>query len=211
MTLDLRDRCRHLLRPSSARRRRRLAAVALVAAACAIVGLRSLSGSPADRSAFGPMRRAPVARTNLSVGTVITPAMIEWRELPADLVTGDIPDRPDGRVVIAPILAGEVVNAHRLAGDGVDGLAAITPRGGRAITIARDDTTPAVRAGERVELFGPDRRSGASVQVVRVARDAIVLAVTDRGVTVGVREVDVAETARAALDGAVIIAVIGPG
>ena len=212
MSRHLRTSFDDLTRPLRASSRwRRIAAIATLALLGGFLGLHQLSSAASDRAAFGELRRVPVTRVDLAVGTTIAANQFEWRDLPTAVIPRGVVDRPEGRVVLQPILAGEVISTRRLAGPRANGLAAITPRGARAITVAREATTPAVRPGEHVDLYGPEPRTTAGGRVSRIAHDAVVLELDDSSVTLAVRDVEAADSARAALDGAVIVAVIGPG
>ncbi|MDZ7732686.1 MAG: SAF domain-containing protein [Acidimicrobiia bacterium] len=58
-----------------------------------------------------------VATREAPAGHVVGDDNLRWEERPADLVTDPVTDGPTGRVVIHPVLAGEVLAADRLTPD----------------------------------------------------------------------------------------------
>jgi Flp pilus assembly protein CpaB len=177
----------------------------------------------ATRAAFGELRRVPVARSDVAVGDEVEVGDVAWTDLPTALVPPGVAPEPEGRVASEPIAAGEVVLDRRLSGSG-SGPVALVPPGGRALALPVDASTPALAVGDRVDLYTPAELAGASLGTDvadaargvaqgarRVARGATVVAVDAEAVTVAVRASEAAAVARAVLDGAVVVALVGPG
>jgi Flp pilus assembly protein CpaB len=123
-------------------------------------------------------------------------------------------DELDGRVVVAPIVAGEVVLERRLAPAGLTGVAALVPAGHRAVAVPVDPSlgaiSPDVRVGDRVDVLAVfDVMDGSEPPAGVVAGSVSVIAVDDRRVTVSVRDGDAARVAFAAARGTVALAVVG--
>jgi len=120
-----------------------------------------------------------------------------------------------GRTVHERIEPGEAMVDARLAPPDLVGVAARTPTGRRAMAIPLDDRAPPLVAGQRVDLYagdaapsgpGPDGLATGRL----IARDAVVVDVDDRHVTVAVGNADVSAVAAALIESTVIIAVAGP-
>jgi Flp pilus assembly protein CpaB len=150
---------------------------------------------------------------------VLTEADITWRTLPDDAVGPAAiteADAPIGRVVAAPVDADEVISRRRLAPDGLRGLAALVPEGSVAVAVARDENTPPLERGQRVEVLSaagvdPVARPSANgapgaVEATRVATGALVIDVGDDRVLLAIGREDAPGVAAAVLDGAVVLA-----
>jgi Flp pilus assembly protein CpaB len=199
-------------RRSPSRLGRWVLAAGLALCAAAVVG--DLAGAAADTVAgLGVTRRVVVARHDLEPGQVVADADVGWQarpraELPDSAIDGDVV----GRVVTAPIVAGEVVSTRRLAPDGVRGLAALVDEGDRAMAVPIEGTGLHVQVGDRVDVLAPDpaddvlgrRRSAAPV-----ADDALVIDVTDTAVTLAVAETEAADLAGALGRGVPVLALVG--
>jgi Flp pilus assembly protein CpaB len=172
-----------------------------------VVTLRSVSAATALRDTYGHRIGVTVARSDLAVGHVINTRDLERRELPAGLVADGAAADPLGRTVIEPIVAGEVIIDRRLSGSPAAGLDALIAAGSRAVTLERTGVTPPVDPGDRVDLFAPAARG----TVVRIARRARVIEVTDRTVTVAVAENEAPAVARASIESTLAMALIGAG
>ena len=112
----------------------------------------------------------------------------------------------------AVIDAGEVVSRRRLAPEGVHGLAALVPKGSVAVAVARDEHTPPLERGQRVNVLttagldpaGPGLGTdadGAPVEAQRVAKNALVVDVADDRVLIAVRDDESGTVAAALLNG----------
>jgi Flp pilus assembly protein CpaB len=154
--------------------------------------------------AYGTRRLTATATRDLAIGTEIRSDDVAWRELPAGLVVGSPLDDSLGRIVTAPILAGEALVAERLAPDGARGPMALAPPGGRALAIPVADGRPPARVGDRVDVVAVPL--DGSTRARRVANEAVVVDVGDDAITVAVRPDELAGTARAVFEGTAILA-----
>lgn len=185
----------------------RWAAVAAVAAVAGL-GTRSIVGdADRERDRWGPSTPVAVATKDLVAGAVIGTDDVALAPRPRTMVPDDAIDDVVGRVVTAPIAPGEVVLERRLAG-GTGPLALLDP-GAVAFAVPVDTATPPLRPGDRVDVFAPvDSGSRATVGATRIARRAVVVAVDDRRVMLGVDGTAAPVVARALLDTAVVLAVV---
>ncbi len=162
-----------LRRPRSPATLLRRCLAALLAVGALVLALR-----PPDPPAAAPLPGTPVvtAATDLSAGTTLTGASLSVTELAA-APGGAAADPGDlvGRVLAAPLRAGEPVTDVRLVGPG---LTALLPAGQVAAPVRLADLAVAALAGpgDRVDVLAtaPDAaRAGV------VARGALVLAAPD--------------------------------
>ncbi|MFC4782967.1 RcpC/CpaB family pilus assembly protein [Nocardioides sp. MAHUQ-72] len=146
-------------------RRRRLLAAALTAVAVA-TGLHATAAPPP------PALSVRVAARDLPAGSVLAADDLAEADLSPDAAPAGLVDHPEGRVLAAPLRAGEPVTDVRLVGPA---LAAAHP-GRVAMPVRLPDAGMAglLRPGDRVDLVAADPQgSGARV----VAADVPVLAV----------------------------------
>ena len=130
-----------------------------------------------------------------------------------------VADAPVGRVVTEPLVTGEVIVERRLSGGTATGAAALVGPGRRALAVPVEATPPGLEVGDRVEAYAPATTGGSLADLARaqgsgarrVARDALVIAVDDRSVTVSVAGAEAAGLAAAVLDGALTLALVTPG
>ncbi len=163
---SLRDRLARLARTvrRAVLRRRRLLA-ALLAAVAVASGIRAAAAPPPAR--VGVL----VAAHDLAAGSVLGSDDLTTARFAADTVPAGLGGSPEGRVLAAPLRAGEPVTDVRLVGRA---LAASYP-GLTAVPVRLPDAGMAdlLRVGDRVDLVAADPQgSGASV----VAADVPVLA-----------------------------------
>lgn len=192
------------------RHRGRIAFWPLTLAAAVTAGLLTLDAvGRAERTAadFGGRVVVAVASRDLDVGHEVVEDDLLWRELPAVLLPAGRLDEPVGRVVTAPVLEGEPLVAPRLGPDGLVGPTALIGPGRRALVVSRPDGADTLRVGDAVDLLSAD--SIGSGHATWVARDAAVVALGDASATIAVDEHDAPAAARAALDGTIVIALIG--
>jgi Flp pilus assembly protein CpaB len=192
-----------------------LAAAALLALAtvAAINGLTA--DARAQAAAFGRLRAVPVAARSLDAGDEVGPEDVTTRRLPAALIPrGGVAARPEGRVVVVPVAAGEVLLEAKLAPWGLKGAAALLPDGTRALAIPVSEGTPPLSVGNHVDLlatFSPDQPAATSPDPsFPVAEDALVVAVGHDTVTVAVDQRAAPAVAYAIAAGTVIIALTSP-
>ncbi len=185
---------------------RRLLATAAAAVIAGAVTARVVARADELATAYGQRQPVPVAVRELATGTEIGTDDWEWRELPVQLFGGTPADEPTGRTAVATIFAGEAIIAERIAPAGVDGPMALAPDGTRALAIPVDDRLPPLDVGDEVDVLSvwaddPERAR-------RVASAARVVAVSDTAITVAVESDELGPTARAALEGSAVIALV---
>ena len=184
---------------------RRLVAALLAAGALALA-LR-----PPEPPAAAPPPGVPVvtAAADLPAGTPLTGASLTVAELPA-APAGTVADPGDlvGRVLAAPLRAGEPVTDVRLVGPG---LTALLPAGQVAAPVRLADLAVAGLAapGDRIDVLAtaPD-----SARAEVVARGALVLAAPDDGglLVLAVDEATAATLAAAATAATLTLSLPGP-
>ena len=179
----------------------------VVVVAFAVTEHRASTAAQA-RQRWGDTRTVAVARHRIVIGSTIDPASIETQSWPAALVPeGALESAPDGRVAIATIEAGEAVLRARVAPDGLEGIAALVPDGWRALAVPVAPTVIALRVGDRVDLIAGFDVTGTTADrspSLTVARDAIVVAVDEKRVTVAVSGDDAERVAFAIVAGTVV-------
>lgn len=149
-------------------RRRRLVAVVLVAGAVA-ASLHTLAPPPPASTGVR------VAARDLPAGHVLEEGDLVDARVPPDVVPAGVVGDPAGRVLAAPLRAGEVVTDVRLVGAD---LAAGQPVGTVALPVRLSDAGQAalLTVGDRISLVATDPRAGTAEPL---ADDARVLAVPD--------------------------------
>jgi Flp pilus assembly protein CpaB len=185
-------------------------AVAILVVTTGVVVSSMSREAEVARQAFGDLERVPVARRTLAAGERIGAGDVEWRELPARLVSGLPPDEVVDQVVSATIYAGEPIVAPRLAPDGAGAVAARVPAGRHALAVPVTVGSPAVEVGDVVDLLAVATPDPSGPAPERVARRAPVVDVTDEAVTVAVDADEVRSTAFALGTGAVVIVLTSP-
>lgn len=163
----LRTRGRRVRRAVLARRR---VLAALLAGVAALAGLRAVAAPPPETTDVLVAVRDLPAGEPLAAGDVAT---VPW---PAGTAPAGLVEHPAGRVLAAPLRAGEPVTDVRLVGPG---LAQAAP-GLVAVPIRVPDAGVAglLRAGDRVDLLATDPAGGRTGQV---AGHVLVLAVPGVG------------------------------
>ena len=178
----------------------------------------------ARRQAWGDAVQVVVAARPLSAGDVVGPGDMTVQQWPAAMLPdGALAEVPAGRTVVAQIVAGEAVVADRVAPTGLRGVAALIPEGHRAIAVPSSSggfgtDVPAFAVGDRVDVLATfdvidvdDLEASRSEPTGIVARDALVVDVTETAVTVAVLEHDTTRVAFAVARGTVTLALIGAG
>lgn len=219
----LRPKPRHPLprrRPSAMlalRRRPRLWWALVVVLALGVGAAVSSATSRAEeaRQAWGEVTAVVVATEAVDAGAPLTPAALRIEERPVALVPSSaLTEVPVDRVAGAPILAGEVVVAERLAGEGLRGAAALLPPGTRAVAVpAERGLTPPVAVGDRVDvvvaLGGDEAQRGGAPPGFTLVEAALVVDVSEEAVTIAVPRGDTARVAVALGTGAITLALVG--
>ena len=160
---------------------------------------------------YGTSQRVAVAARDLVAGETIGRGDVELREVPSGLVPdGALDEIPAGQTVRAPVYAGEVVVAARLAPLGLRGTAALLPTGARAIAVPVDAATGlALDIGDSVDvLVALDPSVAADEPAVTVARGAVVVAVGEASVTIAVTADEAPRLAFALSQGTVTLALV---
>lgn len=189
--------------------------VAGTAAAGAGLMVSSLVGrAEAARQAWGETAAVVVATRDLAPGDRLDAGALALERRPLAMVPASaLTALPERRVAAAAVVEGEVVVAERLAGEGVDGAAALLPPGTRAMAIPADPSlTPPVEVGDRVDLVvalaaPPD--GGGGQPGFTLVGEAVVVAVTDAAVSVAVPRDDTSRVAVALGAGSVTLALAG--
>jgi Flp pilus assembly protein CpaB len=160
---DVRRRRRSVRRRVLARRR---PLAALCAAVAVLVGLRVGAPPPPARVPV------PVAAHDLPAGTVVDADDLTTAAFAAGTEPASLPDDPVGRVLAAPVGAGEAVTAARLVGTG---LAAAHPDlTVMPVRLPDAGVVELLRPGDRIDLVAADPGSG---EATALADDVLVLAV----------------------------------
>jgi len=132
---------------------------------------------------LGVERTVVVATRDLTIGTSVSRRSLETRRVHDGVPPGAIasPARAVGRVVVVPILRGEVLGARHLAAAGRRGLDGVVPRGRRAVRVVVDDgIRPPV--GGSVDVFAtydPSKVTTGNDPTVVVVAGARVVGVDD--------------------------------
>lgn len=191
----------------------------LVGGLTASVVSSSVSRATEGAEAWGSTRAVWVVTRALDAGEVIDPNAVRRARRPRGVVPEGALDgvsSPVGEATRVALAPGEVVLVARLAGRGAHGIAAMVRPGYRAVAVPNDDRMPAVRVGDRVDVLatfdvGDDLggAAGTAAPSFPVARNAEVLAVTARALTLAVDADDAPRIAFALAKGAVAISLRG--
>ncbi|MFB3737857.1 MAG: Flp pilus assembly protein CpaB [Candidatus Velamenicoccus archaeovorus] len=155
-----------------------LALLAIAAGGAAFLLVRGYAARlEALRPVTGDVVRVLVAAHELPRGTVLGEGDLTSRDLPSAYAPpGAIRSAGDaeGRVLAAPLGAGEPLTRTRLAAAGAGPVAALVPSGLRAFPVAVDIPPGAVRAGDLVDLLatfgGPHPYTDTVAQGLEVLR-----------------------------------------
>ncbi|KRF37027.1 SAF domain-containing protein [Nocardioides sp. Soil805] len=160
---DVRRRWRTLRRRVLARRR---PLAALCAAVAVLVGLRVGAPPPLPRV------EVPVAARDLAAGSVVAPGDLTTVAFAVGTAPERLAEDPVGRVLAAPVAAGEAVTDVRLVGAG---LASAHPDlTVMPVRLPDAGVVALLRPGDRIDLTSADPGSG---EATPVAHDVLVLAV----------------------------------
>jgi Flp pilus assembly protein CpaB len=169
-----------------------------------------VSAADEARTAYGTTREVTVVLRDIDPGVSVRESDVEVRSLPDVAIPDGAAVDPVGRTVRHPLVAGEVVVESRLAG-GDGGPAALIGPGRRAISLPRSERGLALAVGDVVDVLAPESPDGgaSSGGARRVARSAEVVGADEDTVTVAVSATETPGVARAVLDGAVTVALVG--
>lgn len=119
-------------------------------------------------------------------------------------------ESPIGRTVTRSVARDETVLERRLSGGSATGAAALLDENFVAFAVPVDASTPPAKLGDDVTLYAPSEILASTTRSVgpatRIADRAVVVAVSDKSITVGVDLADASGVARALLSASVIIA-----
>lgn len=200
----------------------------LLAGLTATVTTEIARRAEAARRQWGEVRTVAVARRSISAGDVIGAGDVELRALPiAAIPEGAVAGAPRGQAARTDLYEGEVVVRDRLAPQGLEGVAALVPRGARALAVPVGSARLPLSVGDRVDILatfdlvgwgGPDSagaRADASSSAsglpptFAVARHGHVVGLTDDAVTVAVDADEAERVAFALAQGAVTLTLAG--
>lgn len=138
--------------------------VAVSVAAAAGLTVSALVGQASARAArLGGLVDVAVAARAVGAGETLAPGDVALRRLPAAaLPDGPLARAPVGRPALVPLARGEVLLAAKLAPDGVGGVAALVPRGRRAVAVPVAPGGLAVRRGDRVDVLATFETAGVA-------------------------------------------------
>jgi Flp pilus assembly protein CpaB len=198
-----------LLRVRLRRARRHPAVFWTATALLALLTASSMSHALAAGRRFGPLRTAMVVRRPVPTGAVVSAADVRAARVPSRFVPDDAATDVVGRTAVAALLPGEVVQAGRLAPEGLHGVAALVPDGLRAVSVPTGDASAPVLVGDRVDVLATfDVADDAGDPVVPVARAALVVDVREGAVTVAVMPSEAPRVAFAVARGTVTVALV---
>lgn len=191
-----------------------------------------LVGEASARAArLGGLVDVVVAARRVEAGMPLHPADLTVRRLPADALPDDPITASDasaaGKVVLVPLVRGEVLLTSKLAPDGLRGVAALVPSGHRALAVPVDPGGLSFRLLNRVDVLATfdvagDPSAGDGVATVEegpalaapaptfpVATAALVVDVGDESITVAVTGDEAPRVAFALARGTVTLALTG--
>lgn len=164
-------------------------------------------GDEAQRR-WGDTRPVAVASHRIEAGALLGADDVEVASWPVAIApAAALRDAPVGRRLLAAVEAGEPLTAARISPDGIAGLAAMLPKGSRAVAIAVPAASMPLRDGDHVDLI-VTATDGSSATV---ARDALVIDVGDRAISVAVPAAVVEQVAAAVALNAVTPVLRAPG
>lgn len=197
------------------RRQPRLWWVLVLSVALTAGWLASTVVARADRTrlAWGASQQVLVAERDLAPGDELLARDVALVARPRSMVPATaLSELPDGAVLRAHILQGEVVVGQRLAPAGLTGVAAMLPAGTRAVAIPTEPgMAPPLRVGDHVDVLvalAPES-AGDGAPGFAVATDALVVAIDEAAITVAVSRDTAPRIVVALGQGAVTLALIG--
>lgn len=184
-------------------------------AACTSVAVFRLAAAADARARYwGTHVEVPVVAAPVAAGATIEPSDFEMRRVPESLLPqSEVVSEPVGLTAIVPLWPGEILVEAKLAPAGVDGAAALLEPGQRAVAVPRNETTPPVEVGDRVDvILTLDASAGTTggPPAFAIARAARVLHVSETAVTLAIPAADAAKVAFGAAQNALALAVSSP-
>ena len=192
------------------RPRHRRVLVALLALACGTLVANVVQGAEDAAAAWGDRVPVLVATRDLGAGERLDAGNTRLEEQPAPLVPeGALKQLPDGRRLSAPVFAGEVLRAERLAPAGRSPVAARLPDGTVAVAVpVEPGLVPPLVVGDHVDVLvslAPEA-AGEGPPGFALAVDVPVVHVQDTAVTIAVDALTAPRLAVAFGAGAVTLA-----
>ncbi len=173
---------------------------------------RVVARAEAASARYGARRTVVVARRDVAAGARLSAGDISSRVMPAAFVPSAAVRGalPIGRVVVVPIVRGQVLVDRQLAPHGLSPAAALVPPGTRAIALPTGGLAPPLRRGDVVDVYATFD-DGKEPPTFAVARAVTVVAVNanDGSATVAVDDEDVDRVAFAVTTGEVTIVLAG--
>lgn len=184
---------------------------AVVALACftavTVAGQVEKAGAQAAR--YGRLRPVVTATRAVEIGSVVGPADVVLRSMPAAFLPDGAVGSTSGavgRTVVVPLLPGAPVVAANLAPDGLEGLAALLPDDTQAVAVPAGPVSVAVRRGDRVDVLATfDPPPVGEEPTFPVAEAALVLDVGPEAVAVAVAPEEARRVAYAVAAGVVTL------
>ncbi len=185
------------------------AAVVALAAFTASTIAGQLDRAGAHEARYGRLQPVVTAARPVEVGTVLRSADVVVRSMPAAFLpegalgaTGEVV----GRTVVVPLFRGTPVVAGQLAPDGLEGLAALLPAGGRAVAVPTGPASVALRRGDWVDVLVTfDPPPAGEDPTFPVAEAALVVDVGPEAVAVAVGAAEALRVAYAVAAGVVTL------
>lgn len=189
-------------------------AVAALAALTWSVVAGSLGRAQAAAERYGSTRAAVVATRFVERGATVGRGDLATRQVPAAfLPDGAVAEMTSvqGRTAVSPLYPGQAVVGDQLAPEGLRGIAALLPPGTRAVAVPTSGATAPLRKGDLVDVLATLDPSGGQEPTFPVASGATVVDVGAEAATVAVSPEEAKRVAFAVTQGAVTLAVGGPG
>jgi pilus assembly protein CpaB len=166
------------------------AAVVALAAVTAAAIAGQVRRAEAQAAQYGNLRPVVTAARAVEAGEVVRPSDVVLRSVPAAFLPDGVASDPGavvGRTAVVPLFRGAAVVAGQLAPDGLGGVAALLPAGGRAVAVPTGPASVALRRGDRVDVLvtfdpppageDPTFPVAEAAPVVDVGPDAVTVAV----------------------------------
>ncbi len=166
------------------------AVVVALAAFTAFTIAGQVDRAGAQTARYGNLRPVVTVARAVEVGAAVRPGDVVVRSMPAAfLPEGALAETADvvGRTAVVPLFRGAAVVAGQLAPDGLEGIAALLPAGGRAVAVPTGPASVALRRGDRVDVLATfDPPPAGEEPTFPVAEAALVVDVGPEAVTVAV-------------------------
>ena len=185
------------------------AAVVALAAFTAFTVAGQVAKAEAQAARYGRLRPVVTAAQAVEAGSVLSPADVVVRSMPASfLPEGSLAKTSAvvGRTVVVPLFRGAAVVAAHLAPEGLEGLTALLPDGARAVSVPTGGDSLPLRRGDRVDVLATfDPPPAGEEPTFPVAEAALVVDVGPEAVAVAVASEEAARVAYAVAAGVVTL------